>query len=98
MPFLLFYRNCCLESIADRTESVLCFTQALRTNVETLVIKVTVASETSVHGVVSPTTAVLKNATFASYKVDPYKINEVVYCYYLIRIYLLHGAESFLRS
>ena len=86
MPFLLFYRNCCLESIVGRTEIVLCFTQALRANIETLAIMATVSSETSVHGVVSPTTAVLTNAVFASCKVEPYKINEVVYCFYLIRI------------
>jgi hypothetical protein len=69
-----------------RTESVPCLTQFLRANIETLAIKPTVASETSVHGVVSPTTAVLTNAVFASYKVDPYKINEMMYCYYSIRI------------
>lgn len=69
-----------------RTESGLCFTQSLGANIETLVIKATVSSQTSVHGVVSPTTTVLTNAVFASYKVDPYKINEMVYSYYLIRI------------
>ena len=76
--FFLFCRNCCSESIVGRTESVLCFTQSLRANIETLAIKATVSFEPSVHGVVSPTTAVLTNAMFSSYKVDPYKISEVV--------------------
>jgi hypothetical protein len=61
-----------------RTESFLCFTQSLRANIETLAIKETVSSETSVQGVVSPTTAVLTNALFAGCELDPYKINEVV--------------------
>ena len=33
--FFLFYRDYCLDSIMCRTDSVLCFTQYLRTNNET---------------------------------------------------------------
>jgi hypothetical protein len=67
-----------------RNESVLCFIQSLRANIETLAIKATVSTETSVHGVLSPTTAVLTNAMFVGCKIDPYKINDVMECYYLI--------------